>query len=122
MARGLLISWPGTPVPIGQPQGRGRIPKPSLGRAAMLRASHRRLVALTSALIALSLAHAGIGVPRALALPPALTVPGSQTVPESQSLAFAVTATDPEGELCGPRAADLPGGARLPENPNNNRP
>ena len=76
-----------------------------------------RLVTVASLLLAVALP--GIGAPRALAAPPALSVPGAQTVAELQNLAFTVTATDPEGQLCYLYASNLPGGAQFTDNGNN---
>jgi PKD repeat protein len=76
-----------------------------------------RLVMVASLLLAVALP--GIGAPRALAAPPTLSVPGAQTVPELQTLAFTVTATDPDGQLCDLFASNLPGGALFTDNRNN---
>ena len=85
----------------------------------MSRARQRRLVALVSFLCLTAAALPGIGAPRALALPPTLSVPGAQTVPEMQPLAFTVTASDPEGQLCDLSASGLPGGASFVDQRNN---
>lgn len=85
----------------------------------MSRVRNRRLVALVPFLYLLALALPGIGASRALALPPTLSVPGAQSVPEMQPLAFAVTASDPEGQICDLTASGLPGGATFVDNRNN---
>ena len=82
----------------------------------MVRAT-TRLVTVASILLAVALL--GIGAPRAQAAPPVLSVPGAQTVAELQTLAFTVTATDPEGQLCVLSASNLPGGALFTDNQNN---
>ena len=68
--------------------------------------------AITAALVATSgMFSPAWGSVSAPAAPPVLTVPGSQTVSEEQSLAFSVTAADPEGQAVYLYATSLPTGA-----------
>ncbi|HEU4724176.1 MAG TPA: Ig-like domain-containing protein [Candidatus Eisenbacteria bacterium] len=55
----------------------------------------------------------------AWAVPPVITVPGAQFAVEQQPLAFGVSATDADGQICQLRAFSLPAGASFVDHVNN---